>query len=172
MQFIGRRVAVWCAVLAMAVALVAITVGCGDAQATEPEQAPIVLSATLSAPTPFTPRVLSLAEWRATVPRRIATVEEAETALIEAGMPPVEASVLASIAANCEAPKRDRDGTSIGIDLNARGDADGRSQGAFQVNTVAHPWSRDLYLADLDVSAQAAVRIFRAQGLSAWSCSR
>lgn len=171
MQFIGRRVAGWCAVLVMAVALVAIVAGCAS---TTPEPA-ILLPAPLvpSVPSPDAtpaPTAQTYAAWRAETPRRIATVEEAAAALLRAGMPVREAETLAALSASCEAPAYDVDGTSLGIDLYAVGDQ-GRAHGAFQVRTDVHTWAARLLLADLDVSAQAAVRVYREAGsLAPWSC--
>ena len=136
--------------------------------------APILLPAALTAPsdmTPPHPRVQSYAEWRASEPRTIATEEEIEGALVEAGMPQEDARTLSRLAVNCEAPVIDRVGVSIGADLSAVGDQ-GRAIGAFQIRLDAHPWARELDLTDLDVSAQAAVHIWREAGsLAPWACS-
>lgn len=195
MQFYGRRVATYCAALVMAVALVAILAGCGGAgeapgAGVEPadarEGAGLKPAASSVSPpqnlvdtargTPFSApvyaprRVLSYAEWRASEPVTIATEDEVFVALVEAGIPHREASVLARASVNCESPVRQRDGVSIGARMDARGDAGGRSQGPLQVNTAAHEWARGMYLADLTASAEAAARVYRMQGVGAWSC--
>lgn len=169
MQFYGRRVAGWCAVLVMAVALVAILAGC--------QGAGTPLEAVAPSPSPGTPseatypRVLSYSDWRAQTPILIATEDEVRVALIEAGIPHQDAAHLARVAVSCEAPARQRDGVSIGARMDARGDEGGRSQGPLQLNTVAHEWARGMYLADLTASAEAAARVYRMQGVNAWTCS-
>ena len=91
-------------------------------------------------------------------------------ALIEAGIPHQDAAHLARVSVSCESPVKQRDGVSIGARMDARGDEGGRSRGPLQINTAAHEWARDLYLADLTASAEAAARVYRMQGVSAWSC--
>lgn len=153
-------------VMVMAVALGGMAC---QSRAEEPVQ-PIVLSASLS---PATPPVRSQTyeQWRASTPKTIATRDEAEAALVEAGMTPRAAASLSWLAANCEAPARDRDGQSIGLNLQAVGD-NGLSRGPLQINVGWNPQYSDTYLFDLHESAKAAVEIWRTQGLSAWSCWR
>lgn len=154
-------------VMVMAVALGGMAC---QSRAEEPVQ-PIVLSASLS---PATPPVRSQTyeQWRASTPKTIATRDEAEAALVEAGMTPRAAASLSWLAANCESIVRDRDGQSIGVNLNAEGDEGGRSKGPFQINTVAHPWAKEMYLSDLKESAAAATRVWLEAGrsLEPWSC--
>lgn len=134
------------------------------------EAHPITLSAAIAPPT-IQPTVMTYEQWRASEPRLIATRDEAETALIEAGMTPRAAASLSWLAANCEAPVRDRGGESIGINLSAVGD-NGLAHGVFQIREDAHPWSRNVYMADLNESAAAATRVWLEAGrsLSPWSC--
>ena len=183
-QLLGRRVAAWCAVLVMAVALVAMIAGCGGSALADARGdgggASVASHAQGSltgrpaptstpSPAPSTPRVLRYAEWRASEPRTIASEEEIEAALVAAAVPPQDAAHLARIAVSCEAPVKQRDGVSIGADLHAIGDQ-GRAIGAFQIRVDAHPWALDLDLTSLTDSAAAAARVYAMQGLSAWSC--
>lgn len=41
-----------------------------------------------------------------------------------------------------------------------------------QINTVAHPWAKEMYLSDLKESAAAATRVWLEAGrsLEPWSC--
>ena len=172
-QFYGKRVAAWCAVLVMAMALVAILAGCGQT----PEQAPILLPASVtSAPITATepmanaqPRVMSYAEWRASQAIGIATEDEVRVALIEAGIPHRDAAHLARAVVSCESPTMDRNGQSLGANLAATGDG-GVSQGPFQVHVGWNPQYVGTYLFDLSEAAKVAAEIFHQQGRRAWSC--
>lgn len=161
---------------ALLVALWVVVVGIGFSDlpdgATRPVEAPtpILLPARLSVPEP-TLRSMSYSEWRESTPRGIVTEDEVWVALVEAGVPPSSASVLARAAVNCEAPVRDRDGTSIGARLTAVGDS-GRSSGPLQVNEDYNPWAASLYLFDLSGSSEATARIEREGGVGRWSCAR
>lgn len=162
-----------------AVALLALglagMVGRGQETPEIASQRPIVVSVPFSHLTsePLRPtlRSMSYSEWRESTPRGIVTEDEVWVALVEAGVPPASASVLARASVNCEAPVRDRDGTSIGARLTAVGDS-GRSSGPLQVNEDYNPWAASLYLFDLSGSSEATARIEREGGVSRWSCAR
>ena len=173
-QLLGRRVALWCAVIGMAVGLAAMLMGCASGQPVGAPVDPLVLPAVVtSAPETMTnaqPRALTYQQWRAETPLTIALPGEAQAALIAAGMPWKDAERLADLAANCEAPVRDVDGTSIGINLHALGDG-GLAVSGFQVRIDAHPWAARLLMTDLGVAAGAAARIYQQAGsLAPWSC--
>ena len=177
----------WAACLA---ALAMLTVGMAGLVTNAPRppeiasQTPLAASSEQPAPVPVPDevpvevpespapvRVLTYAEWRASEPVRIVTEAEARAALVDAGMAPHEASRLAHASANCEAPVFDRDGTSIGIDTQARGDQ-GRAVGPFQIRADIHPNLASRYdLENLAEAARAAVAIRDAAGgLAPWSC--
>lgn len=141
-----------------------------DAPPVPSQAAPILLPASLSVPEP-TVRAQTYTEWRESTPRGIATEDEVWVALVEAGMPPVSAAVLARAAVRCESPVLDRDGTSLGARLTAVGDA-GASRGPLQIHTGWNPWASSAYLFDLTAAAEAAARIEREGGVGRWSCAR
>lgn len=53
----------------------------------------------------------------------------------------------------------------------ARGDG-GQSHGLWQIYRVAHPWARRLNLFNPATNARAAMRVYRSQGLGAWTIYR
>ena len=134
------------------------------------QTAPILLPARLAIPEPPV-RTQTYTQWRASEPVTVATEDEVWVALVEAGMPPVSAAVLARAAVRCESPVLDRDGTSIGARLTAVGDA-GASRGPLQIHTGWNPWASSAYLFDLTAAAEAATRIEREGGVGRWSCAR
>ena len=100
------------------------------------------------------------------LPLSMVTEGEAHVALVNAGMPTAAAAVLAQAARECEAPA----GDGVHIALDAVGD-DGLALGPFQVRVDQHQWAAGLDLYALDVSAAAAVVIWReAGGLGPWAC--
>lgn len=158
-QLLGERVATYAACVVMAGIIVAILTGGED------RPAPPAVTAT---PSPVV-RSRTYQAWRAATPATIATEDEVRVALIEAGMPHEASRQLARAAVECESPKWDRDGESIGADLHAVGDQ-GRAIGPFQIRVDVHKWAQGMYLPDLQQSAQAAVRVWREQGAEAWAC--
>lgn len=137
----------------------------------------LVLDARLADLTPPpTPRTLTYAEWRALESPRVVTEEEMVAALTAAGMPATDAAVLARAAAACEAPARDRDGTSMGAHMDRPGD-DGRALTAFQIRRDVHPEKiagRDLALladaAAVAVAISTEARQLGRPALSPWAC--
>lgn len=122
------------------------------------------------------PRAITYAEWRALEPPRIVTEAEMVAALTAAGMPATDAAVLARAAAACEAPARDRDGTSMGAHMDRAGD-DGRALTAFQIRRDVHPEKiagRDLALladaAAVAVAISTEARQLGHPALSPWAC--
>lgn len=133
---------------------------------------------TDAAARPDPPRALTFETWRGTTPITIATTEEAQAALIAAGMDWRNAEHLAPALADCEAPVRDASGRSIGINLLARGD-DGLAHGGFAIRIDYHPQLAARYdldtldggaAASVEVSAESA-RMGRA-ALWPWVCAR
>lgn len=164
-----KHAAIGTSALLLVVAGVSLTfssrVTTSDIIETTPIATPILLPVALATAQPIP---LTYERWRSETPLTIVTEEELRVALIEAGIPHGDSAYLASLAVNCEAPARQRDGVSIGARMDARGDEGGRSQGPLQINTVAHPWATNLN--SLTSSAAAAARVYWMQGTEAWSC--
>jgi hypothetical protein len=99
------------------------------------------------------------------------TAGELQVALTFAGMSHGDAFILSRAAVECESPAM-RGGHSVGALAHARGDG-GLAHGPFQIRIDAHHDLHAIYDLDSKEGASlAAVKVWKMQGLSAWSCVR